>query len=149
MENTVYDLILGALDHLSADQLERFKDKLSARQEIGYGLIEKESNMAVTKRIIEKFTTKNAIAHTAKVLEEIGLNNQAEKLVEAYALKEVHILEPRTRKDFLQYSCQLTLDPNTAHRELRLSEGNRENEQDSDSRPVDPHPAGIVPDPAG
>ncbi|XP_036389928.1 tripartite motif-containing protein 16-like isoform X2 [Megalops cyprinoides] len=38
---------------------------------------------------------------------------------------EVHILEPRTREDFLQYSCQLTLDPNTAHRKLRLSEGNR------------------------
>ncbi|KAG9333035.1 hypothetical protein JZ751_013912, partial [Albula glossodonta] len=31
-------------------------------------------------------------------------------------VKEVHILEARTREDFLQYSCQLTLDPNTAHR---------------------------------
>ncbi|KAG7488317.1 hypothetical protein MATL_G00032530 [Megalops atlanticus] len=39
--------------------------------------------------------------------------------------KEFHILEPRTREDFLQYSCQLTLDPNTAHRELRLSQGKR------------------------
>ncbi|XP_064190376.1 tripartite motif-containing protein 16-like isoform X16 [Anguilla rostrata] len=38
---------------------------------------------------------------------------------------EVHIV-PRTREDFLQYSCRLTLDPNTAHRDLRLSEGNRE-----------------------
>ncbi|KAJ8377543.1 hypothetical protein AAFF_G00256390 [Aldrovandia affinis] len=34
--------------------------------------------------------------------------------------------EPRTREDFLQYSCQLTLDPNTVNRDLRLSEGNRE-----------------------
>ncbi|KAJ8358407.1 hypothetical protein AAFF_G00441830 [Aldrovandia affinis] len=34
--------------------------------------------------------------------------------------------EPRTREDFLQYSCQLTLDPNTVHIRLRLSEGNRE-----------------------
>ncbi|KAJ8371937.1 hypothetical protein AAFF_G00298490 [Aldrovandia affinis] len=34
--------------------------------------------------------------------------------------------EPRTREDFLQYSCQLTLDPNTANKELCLSEGNRE-----------------------
>ncbi|KAG5849764.1 hypothetical protein ANANG_G00075170, partial [Anguilla anguilla] len=40
--------------------------------------------------------------------------------------KEVNILEPKTREDFLQYSCQLTLDPNTAHQCLRLSEGNRE-----------------------
>ncbi|XP_049341946.1 tripartite motif-containing protein 16 isoform X4 [Astyanax mexicanus] len=33
--------------------------------------------------------------------------------------------EPKTREDFLKYSCQLTLDPNTAHRKLALSERNR------------------------
>ncbi|XP_058601960.1 tripartite motif-containing protein 16-like [Onychostoma macrolepis] len=32
---------------------------------------------------------------------------------------------PRTRKDFLRYSHQLTLDLNTAHKRLRLSENNR------------------------
>ncbi|XP_050983795.1 tripartite motif-containing protein 16-like isoform X2 [Labeo rohita] len=32
---------------------------------------------------------------------------------------------PRTRNDFLQYSHQLTLDLNTAHKHLRLSENNR------------------------
>ncbi|KAL0983726.1 hypothetical protein UPYG_G00131930 [Umbra pygmaea] len=32
---------------------------------------------------------------------------------------------PKTRKDFLKYSCQLTLDSNTAHQLLCLSEGNR------------------------
>ncbi|XP_072567800.1 tripartite motif-containing protein 16-like [Paramormyrops kingsleyae] len=35
------------------------------------------------------------------------------------------VLVPRTRSEFLQYSCQLTLDPNTANRDLSLSEGNR------------------------
>ncbi|XP_036377858.1 tripartite motif-containing protein 16-like isoform X3 [Megalops cyprinoides] len=38
---------------------------------------------------------------------------------------DVHILEPWTREDFLQYSCQLTLDPNTAYINLRLSDRNR------------------------
>ncbi|XP_030269115.1 uncharacterized protein LOC115579675 [Sparus aurata] len=33
--------------------------------------------------------------------------------------------EPRTRTDFLRYSREITLDPNTAHRWLLLSEGNR------------------------
>ncbi|XP_029931338.1 tripartite motif-containing protein 16-like [Myripristis murdjan] len=33
--------------------------------------------------------------------------------------------EPKTRAEFLQYSCQMTLDPNTAHTRLSLSEGNR------------------------
>ncbi|XP_061112556.1 tripartite motif-containing protein 16-like isoform X1 [Conger conger] len=41
-------------------------------------------------------------------------------------VEEVSVLEPQTRQDFLQYGCQLTLDPNTAQRNLRLSEGNRE-----------------------
>ncbi|XP_064190315.1 tripartite motif-containing protein 16-like isoform X3 [Anguilla rostrata] len=40
--------------------------------------------------------------------------------------KEVNILEPMTREDVLQYACQLTLNPNTAHQRLCLSEGNRE-----------------------
>ncbi|KAJ8278223.1 hypothetical protein GJAV_G00085270 [Gymnothorax javanicus] len=40
------------------------------------------------------------------------------------SVKHVHTVEPRTREDFLQYSCQLTLDLNTAHQHLRLSEGN-------------------------
>ncbi|XP_030250504.1 tripartite motif-containing protein 16-like [Sparus aurata] len=33
--------------------------------------------------------------------------------------------ENKTRADFLRYSCELTLDPNTANRLLLLSEGNR------------------------
>ncbi|KAM4579862.1 tripartite motif-containing protein 16-like [Odontesthes bonariensis] len=33
--------------------------------------------------------------------------------------------EPTSRAGFLRYSCKITLDPNTAHRQLLLSEGNR------------------------
>ncbi|XP_030292180.1 tripartite motif-containing protein 16-like [Sparus aurata] len=33
--------------------------------------------------------------------------------------------EPKTRADFLKYSCELTLDPNTVNAQLFLSEGNR------------------------
>ncbi|XP_059180631.1 tripartite motif-containing protein 16-like [Centropristis striata] len=33
--------------------------------------------------------------------------------------------EPRTRAGFLKYSCEITLDPNTANTELLLSEGDR------------------------
>ncbi|XP_049453534.1 tripartite motif-containing protein 16-like [Epinephelus fuscoguttatus] len=33
--------------------------------------------------------------------------------------------EPKTRAEFLKYSCEITLDPNTAHEVVFLSEGNR------------------------
>ncbi|XP_070786031.1 tripartite motif-containing protein 16-like [Enoplosus armatus] len=35
------------------------------------------------------------------------------------------LAEPTTRAEFLQCSCEITLDPSTAHRYLVLSEGNR------------------------
>ncbi|XP_063318179.1 tripartite motif-containing protein 16-like [Pelmatolapia mariae] len=39
-------------------------------------------------------------------------------------LSDLHT-EPKTREGFLKYSCQITLDPNTANKRLLLSEGNR------------------------
>ncbi|KAK3506696.1 hypothetical protein QTP70_015429 [Hemibagrus guttatus] len=44
------------------------------------------------------------------------------------SLRAVHIIsppEPQSREDFLKYFCYLTLDPNTTHRTLILSEENR------------------------
>ncbi|XP_064190300.1 E3 ubiquitin/ISG15 ligase TRIM25-like isoform X7 [Anguilla rostrata] len=43
-----------------------------------------------------------------------------------HTVEEAHIVESRTRDNFLEYSCHLTLDPNTVNQHLRLSEGNRE-----------------------
>ncbi|XP_072543300.1 E3 ubiquitin/ISG15 ligase TRIM25-like [Salminus brasiliensis] len=43
-------------------------------------------------------------------------------------VKEIQIIplpEPQSRKEFLQYSCELTLDPKTANQHLHLSEENR------------------------
>ncbi|XP_041657208.1 finTRIM family, member 83 [Cheilinus undulatus] len=39
--------------------------------------------------------------------------------------KAIPVQEPTHRDDFLKYACQLTLDPNTAYRQLYLSRGNR------------------------
>ncbi|XP_038123142.1 tripartite motif-containing protein 16-like [Cyprinodon tularosa] len=45
------------------------------------------------------------------------------------AVSDVDVLlseqEPKTRPGFLKYSQKITLDPNTAHRKLLISEGNR------------------------
>ncbi|XP_019958907.1 E3 ubiquitin/ISG15 ligase TRIM25 isoform X2 [Paralichthys olivaceus] len=40
------------------------------------------------------------------------------------SLESIQAPEPRSREEFLQFSVNLTLDPNTAHRRLALSEGN-------------------------
>ncbi|XP_036828069.1 tripartite motif-containing protein 16 isoform X1 [Oncorhynchus mykiss] len=48
--------------------------------------------------------------------------------------------EPKTREQLLQYSCQLTLDPNTAHTHLSLSEGNRKVTNTGQVQPYPVHP---------
>ncbi|CAK6980340.1 tripartite motif-containing protein 16-like [Scomber scombrus] len=48
--------------------------------------------------------------------------------------------EPKTRAEFLKYSHEITLDPNTAHTELLLSEGNRKVERMSQQQSYFSHP---------
>ncbi|XP_064816330.1 tripartite motif-containing protein 16-like isoform X2 [Oncorhynchus masou masou] len=48
--------------------------------------------------------------------------------------------EPKTREQLLQYSCQLTLDPNTANTLLSLSEGNRKVTCTGQVQPYPVHP---------
>ncbi|XP_029605126.1 tripartite motif-containing protein 16-like [Salmo trutta] len=48
--------------------------------------------------------------------------------------------EPKTREQLLQYSCQLTLDPNTAHTRLSLSKGNRKVTNTGQVQPYPDHP---------
>ncbi|XP_062284299.1 tripartite motif-containing protein 16-like protein [Scomber scombrus] len=48
--------------------------------------------------------------------------------------------EPKTRADFLKYSREITLDPNTANTELLLSDGNRKAEVTSQTQYYPSHP---------
>ncbi|XP_067470939.1 tripartite motif-containing protein 16-like [Thunnus thynnus] len=47
--------------------------------------------------------------------------------------------EPMTRAEFLKYSCEITLDPNTANTLLLLSDGNRKAEQISQQQSYSRH----------
>ncbi|XP_030646395.1 tripartite motif-containing protein 16-like isoform X2 [Chanos chanos] len=49
-------------------------------------------------------------------------------------------VQPKTREEFLKYSCQLTLDPKTAHKQLRLSDGNRKATRTNTAKPYPDHP---------
>lgn len=85
--------------------------------------------------------TKRAIAALKLQVEEVS-KTEMSKI--SGAVKEVYITqeaeprresilregpktreEPKTREDFMKYSCQLTLDVNSVHPNLHLSEGNR------------------------
>ncbi|XP_044224397.1 tripartite motif-containing protein 16-like [Thunnus albacares] len=48
--------------------------------------------------------------------------------------------EPKTRAEFLKYSCEITLDPNTANTLLLLSEGNRKAELMRQQQSYSSHP---------
>ncbi|XP_042564262.1 tripartite motif-containing protein 16-like [Clupea harengus] len=48
--------------------------------------------------------------------------------------------KPATREEFSQYSCHFTLDPNTANRNLHLSEGNRRVERRAEVQSYPEHP---------
>ncbi|XP_044231702.1 tripartite motif-containing protein 16-like [Thunnus albacares] len=48
--------------------------------------------------------------------------------------------EPKTRAEFLRYSREITLDPNTAHTQLLLSDGNRKAERMSQRQSYSRHP---------
>ncbi|XP_027011695.2 tripartite motif-containing protein 16-like [Tachysurus fulvidraco] len=43
---------------------------------------------------------------------------------QAAAFEMITLSEPKSREDFMQYFCPLTMDPNTAHQQLLLSEQN-------------------------
>ncbi|XP_053471034.1 tripartite motif-containing protein 16-like isoform X2 [Ictalurus furcatus] len=59
--------------------------------------------------------------------------------LQAAAVQKISPSEPKSREDFLKYFCCLTLDPNTAHRNLILSEKNRV-VKDSGIQPYSDHP---------
>ncbi|XP_044230072.1 tripartite motif-containing protein 16-like [Thunnus albacares] len=48
--------------------------------------------------------------------------------------------EPKTRAEFLKYSREITLNPNTAHMKLLLSDGNRKAELTRQQQSYSPHP---------
>ncbi|XP_030627804.1 tripartite motif-containing protein 16 [Chanos chanos] len=83
---------------------------------------------------------KKAIAEFKVQLEEVS-KGEIQKI--STAIKEVHILqnvEPKTREDFLEYFCQLSLDPTTAHPSLHISEGDTVARMRNDPKPYPNHP---------
>ncbi|XP_027006244.2 tripartite motif-containing protein 16-like isoform X1 [Tachysurus fulvidraco] len=68
---------------------------------------------------------RKSLSDLKKRVEEICEEEFNKIRPQAAAVQMVLPSEPKSREDFLQYFCYLTLDPNTAHSQLILSEKNR------------------------
>ncbi|XP_076147413.1 uncharacterized protein LOC143131367 [Alosa pseudoharengus] len=77
-------------------------------------------------------------------LGESGLNLLSARLEDPVCkleiLKTDHASLSKARPRLLRYACDLTLDPNTAHRRLSLSEGNRKVTHVREQQPYPEHP---------
>ncbi|XP_036416738.1 tripartite motif-containing protein 16-like [Colossoma macropomum] len=67
---------------------------------------------------------RSALSDLKERLEEF-CREEFRKIPPQAAAAPLSLSEPKSREDFLQYFCHLTLDPNTAYRRLILSENNR------------------------
>ncbi|XP_062285594.1 tripartite motif-containing protein 16-like [Scomber scombrus] len=88
-----------------------------------------------------------AVSELRDLLQDI-LKDKCDKEMTTISLTgtEVEVLlsdlktEPNTRPEFFKYSCEITLDPNTANTELLLSEGNRKVERMRQKQSYSSHP---------
>ncbi|XP_023667444.1 E3 ubiquitin/ISG15 ligase TRIM25-like [Paramormyrops kingsleyae] len=83
---------------------------------------------------------KNVVSGLKEELENVCEKKTAEihQTVASYVVLQEIV--PSTRAEFLEYSCRLTLDPNTANRNLRLSEFNRVVTWEGCMQPYADHP---------
>ncbi|XP_058249462.1 tripartite motif-containing protein 16-like [Hemibagrus wyckioides] len=68
---------------------------------------------------------RNSLSDLKKILEEFCEEEFNKILPHAAAVQIISPPEPQSREEFLKYFCYLTLDPNTTHPNLILSEKNR------------------------
>ncbi|KAG5281403.1 hypothetical protein AALO_G00071750 [Alosa alosa] len=110
----------------------------------------KESVSAVKVQLEEKLDGifKQEVAKISSAVAQIKIiqslefrrTNSKEVLPPAMSDVQAACPEPVTREELLQYSCHFTLDPNTAHRHLHLSEGNRRVECRAELQSYPDHP---------
>ncbi|KAJ8355163.1 hypothetical protein AAFF_G00089620, partial [Aldrovandia affinis] len=126
----IFTELIRSFERRRSDVKELIRDQGKAAVSRAERLIEQlEQEIAELRRRdaeLEQLSHTEDHIHFLQSYQATGGRLQGELIKISQTVEKVHILEPRTREDFLQYSCQLTLNPNTVHRVLRLSEGNRE-----------------------
>ncbi|XP_058250316.1 E3 ubiquitin/ISG15 ligase TRIM25-like isoform X1 [Hemibagrus wyckioides] len=83
------------------------------------------SAVSPTTTISSLLSFKDAVNSLSKSKVELEARSKEQLGKISGEVKKILILSPERREDFLQYSCQLTLDPNTANDRVNLSDSNR------------------------
>ncbi|KAG7330577.1 hypothetical protein KOW79_006799 [Hemibagrus wyckioides] len=83
------------------------------------------SAVSPTTTISSLLSFKDAVNSLSKSKVELEARSKEQLGKILSEVKKILILPPESREDFLQYSCQLTLDFNTANERLNLSDSNR------------------------
>ncbi|XP_077081105.1 tripartite motif-containing protein 16-like protein [Siphateles boraxobius] len=152
---SVRELLLNSLMDLLQDDLKLFQWHLTNDHEcISKSQMENADRLKTVDKMVACFGPEEAVKVTVDILRKIKQNNLAEQLEDKHKkvspcdIKQcpernnsdthttgkhlergephLNIAVPKTRSEFLQYSHPLTLDLNTVHTLLHLSEENRE-----------------------
>ncbi|KAJ8272634.1 hypothetical protein GJAV_G00091570, partial [Gymnothorax javanicus] len=83
---------------------------------------------------------KREILQISKTVKCVNITKIPEPRIFSGDVKGIQIAQPRTRAEFIQYSCQLTFDLNTTYNKLSLSGGNREVTLVTQLQPYPDHP---------
>ncbi|XP_020509642.2 tripartite motif-containing protein 16-like [Labrus bergylta] len=110
--------------------LEKNTDLLEQLNEAGCGVSSGPADMTYDRKSDARDNQESLIEDRAKMFAETNTSLQEE--------------EPKTRAEFLKYSCKITLDPNTVNSGLLLSEGNRKATKMEEDQVYPSHPDRFV-----
>ncbi|TNN64717.1 Tripartite motif-containing protein 16 [Liparis tanakae] len=128
-------------------QLSRTEDHIHFIQTYHMLIAQTEAEELPTVTVNPYFTfgpVTKAVSEMKQHLNEFS-NDELVKVAktgeEAPVYKSLPVQDPQHRDDFLKYACELTLDSNTAYRQLYLSRGNRKAILKKDPQSYADHPA--------
>ncbi|CAM4575154.1 unnamed protein product [Leuciscus chuanchicus] len=143
MMASVSELLLEALDDLNTEELKRFKWRFKNHYHVPSAALDKADRPDTVDLMMKRFRPEEAVKIMVEILRKMNQNHVAEQLENKHKQAQAKgsfedpgpvgasstevtstNIVPKTRNDFLQYSRQLTLDPNTMNKRLRLSERN-------------------------
>ncbi|XP_038838197.1 tripartite motif-containing protein 16-like isoform X2 [Salvelinus namaycush] len=128
----------------AAERTEKQRQLGMSQQKVQQRFQEREKELKELQQAVESFKYFGDVIKTVSELREKledFLKGEWTKISTTVNIVDVVLPpEPKTREQLLQYSCQLTLDPNTAGTLLSLSEGNRKVTCTDQVQPYPDHP---------